>query len=137
MSAGFACDTSVLVPALVRWHVAHDQAVCRVRDDVVAIPGHVLAEAYSVLTRLPPPQRLAPRDAAALIGGLGHRTIALPSERWRTTLPRFAALGISGGATYDGLIAETSLFFELPLMSRDRRAQRTYEALGLEVRYLD
>jgi toxin FitB len=43
---------------------------------------------------------------------------------------RLAAAGISGGATYDGLIALTALEHDLELLSRDRRAARTYRALG-------
>ena len=41
-----------------------------------------------------------------------------------------AAAGISGGATYDGLIALTALEHDLELLSRDHRAARTYRALG-------
>ena len=43
---------------------------------------------------------------------------------------RLAAAGIGGGATYDGLIALTAIEHDLELLSRDRRAARTYGALG-------
>ena len=48
----------------------------------------------------------------------------------------FTAAGISGGATYDGLIALTALEHDLRLLSRDARAARAYRALGVDFRLL-
>ncbi|MGH9114176.1 MAG: hypothetical protein ACRDZN_18020 [Acidimicrobiales bacterium] len=53
------------------------------------------------------------------------------------TLAALAAGAIGGGATYDGLVGATAAEANLPLHSLDRRARRTYEAVGAEVRYLD
>jgi predicted nucleic acid-binding protein len=47
-----------------------------------------------------------------------------------------AAVRVSGGATYDGLIALTALDHDLELLSRDLRAARTYRALGVRFRLL-
>ena len=47
----WACDTSVLVPALVSWHEAHERARAAIRE-VSCVPAQVLVECYSVLTRL-------------------------------------------------------------------------------------
>jgi predicted nucleic acid-binding protein len=47
-----------------------------------------------------------------------------------------AAGGIRGGAIYDALIGATAAEAGLPLLTFDRRAQRTYEAVGVEVRFL-
>jgi predicted nucleic acid-binding protein len=47
-----------------------------------------------------------------------------------------AAAQVSGGATYDALIALKALEHDLELLSRDRRAVRTYTALGIRFRLL-
>jgi predicted nucleic acid-binding protein len=39
--------------------------------------------------------------------------------------------GIVGGAIYDALIAATALEADARLLSRDERASRTYEAVGV------
>ncbi|MFI5005346.1 MAG: hypothetical protein ACHQE6_10070 [Solirubrobacterales bacterium] len=49
---------------------------------------------------------------------------------------RLAAAGISGGATYDGVIALTALEHDLELLTRDGRAERTYRALDVPYRLL-
>jgi predicted nucleic acid-binding protein len=49
---------------------------------------------------------------------------------------RLAAAGVSGGATYDGLIALTALEHDLELLTRDGRAERTYRALDVPHRLL-
>ena len=130
------CDTSVLVPAVVSWHPAH--AECRkALTDVTVIPGHVLLETYSVLTRLPAPHRLGPKDAADLLTGLPFSALALPARRLVRLFPD--VLGrhqIRGGATYDALVAATALHHGHRLISRDHRARGTYEAVGVTVRYL-
>jgi predicted nucleic acid-binding protein len=50
---------------------------------------------------------------------------------------RLALVGVKGGATYDGLIALTALEHDLELVSRDRRAARTYRALGARFRLIE
>ncbi|MGV1007695.1 MAG: PIN domain-containing protein [Dermatophilaceae bacterium] len=49
------CDTSVVVAAFLSWHEQHEQARQALLRDVTAVPAHVLAEAFNVLTRLPAP----------------------------------------------------------------------------------
>lgn len=49
---------------------------------------------------------------------------------------RLAGAGVSGGATYDGLIALTALAHDLELLTRDRRAERTYRALHVPYQLL-
>jgi len=55
----------------------------------------------------------------------GPRTRKLPD-----TLSR---LGIAGGAVYDALVALAAQEHEVPLATRDARAQGTYEAVGVKV----
>jgi len=63
------------------------------------------------------------------------------SDRWlgltplalRLALNRLEGLGISGGATYDGLIAMTAAAEGATLVTADRRALRTYALVGADV----
>jgi predicted nucleic acid-binding protein len=63
-----ALDTSVAIPLLVQTHRAHPDVIRWWNGRPVALSGPALAETYSVLTRLPGDLRLAPVDAARLIG---------------------------------------------------------------------
>jgi predicted nucleic acid-binding protein len=125
-----APDTSVAVAALLADHPAHDAA-----GEALAACGttiaHVAAETYSVLTRLPPPHRAEAATAAeALAKRLPNAHVTLDADDHADAPKRLAAAGIGGGATYDGLIALTAIEHGLELVSRDRRATRTYRALG-------
>lgn len=127
-----ACDTSVLVPALLSWHHAH--AECReVLSTVTAVPAHVLVECYSVLTRLPAPHRVSPADASALVTGLPFAPVALPPADLMDLLARLGERRIRGGAAYDALIAATAQHHGLALVSRDHRARSTYDVVGAEI----
>ena len=55
-----ACDTSVLVAGFARWHAEHTVAADALHR-VDAVVDHVAVETFSVLTRLPPPRRVAPQ----------------------------------------------------------------------------
>jgi hypothetical protein len=71
-------------------------------------------ESYSVLTRLPPPQRAHPSTAQATA----------------------AAGQILGGPAYDALIAFTAVEHQVTLLRLDQRATPTYEAVGATVEQL-
>ena len=126
-----AVDTSVAIAALSPWHERHRDAAA-VCGDEAAIPAHAVLEAYSTLTRLPEPLRIAGTVAAeALERSWGHRTLA-PSAELLTALPtRFAAASIVGGSTYDALVALTAHEHGCSLVSLDLRAERTYRVLGV------
>ena len=53
-----AVDTSVAVAAALPWHEAHTAARAAMPADAALLLGQVAVETYSVLTRLPPPQRV-------------------------------------------------------------------------------
>lgn len=132
-----AVDSSIAIAALVADHAAHRNASGALRRSTRTI-AHVAAESYSVLTRVPPPHRLDAETAAELIAARLPSALCAPSaEAHRSSLPKLAAVGISGGATYDGLIALTALEHDLTLLSRNRRAARTYRALGVRFQLLD
>ncbi len=131
-----AVDTSVVIAALLAHHESHDLA-----EDVLGEAGTtiapVAAEAYSVLTRLPAPLRLDATDAARIINArLPSTRVALDADDHASLLDRLAAARVSGGATYDGLIALTALDHDLELLSLDRRAARTYRAIGVHFQLL-
>ena len=109
----FALDTSCMVAAVCSWHARHAAAAGEIerrldRGERMAIAAHAIAETYAVLTRLPAPHRLAPADAWTLV-----RTnfvdqadlVTLDGPAHVAVLAQFAAAGIGGGRTYDGLIA--------------------------------
>lgn len=124
------CDTSVLVAALAAWHEQHEVARDAVRG-VRAVPAHVLLETYSVLTRLPADHRLSPLVAATAIDALPWKVIALPPEHQSASIPRLARVGIAGGSVYDAQIALTAQHHGLTLLTRDTRARRVYDSLGI------
>lgn len=122
-------DSSVAIPALVATHEQHRPCLAVLAEHTPAIAGHAWIETYAVVTRLP-------------VGASGTDTVRLLASqvsevRWpgadasQGFLATCAAAGISGGATYDALVA-----LAVPpgwrLVSRDRRAHRTYRAMGVE-----
>lgn len=129
----YAIDTSVAVPILIANHSAH-QLVARWADDQrLAVSGHALSETYAVITRLPGDARVSPPDAAKLIDDRFRQRLVLASESARNAHRILAEAGISGGATYDGLVALAARERGVPLATRDGRARLTYEALGVRV----
>jgi len=129
----WACDTSVAVAAVDPNHEAHGPCRRAVLDRRPALAGHAAFEAYAVLTRLPVPLRVGGVQAADLL----HRTF--PDGCWldrklqSRLLPKLAELGIVGGSVYDALVGQAAAINGRVLLTRDRRAERTYRAL--EVNY--
>jgi predicted nucleic acid-binding protein len=123
-------DASAIVAAFAPWHPHHDAALEALQgsSDLVA---HAELEAYSVLTRLPPPFRVDPSLAAEYLDSrfTGSRHV-LPSKARRRFTSRLAASGIAGGRVYDALIAATAMSRELTLITCDRRARDVYERVG-------
>lgn len=128
-----ALDSSVVVAALLGWHDAHQPARRAAAGN--AIPSHALVETYSVLTRLPAPHRLPSEVAGELLAAWfpPARVMTTGDEIGTSIVARLVAAGISGGASYDGVVALTAAHHDLELLTRDERAATTYEALG--VRY--
>ena len=95
-----AFDTSAAIPFVVRSHSAHLplRRQCAGRD--VALTTHSLAEAYSVLTRLPGDARVTPIDAASLLAANFPRIIAVDPAVASKLPDVLAPLGIAGGGTF-------------------------------------
>jgi predicted nucleic acid-binding protein len=110
--SSYLLDTSCLVAAVCEWHRHHEATRREIERRAAAgesptLAAHSLAEAYSVLTRLPEPHRLRPDDALAVLeANWGEaRLVALGPADYRSTLQRCRDAGIGGGAVYDALIA--------------------------------
>ena len=132
-----ALDTSVVVAAFASWHEGHGAAVAALRRRP-RLPAHVGLETYSVLTRLPPPHR-APADVvvAFLLARFPAATLTLPGKGHRALLRTVVNAGLVGGAVYDALVAETARHAGATLLTRDRRALATYEAIGVRYEVVD
>jgi predicted nucleic acid-binding protein len=120
----------VLVAAFGRWHESHSAARDALTDRTVLL-APVAVEAFSVLTRLPPPHR-APSRLDFLDAHFGNPPVALSGPSVRALLAEAEASGIVGGGVYDALIAVTSREAGAALVSLDQRAARVYRALGVD-----
>ncbi len=131
-----AADSSVTIAALLSDHPAHATAADALARCKTTI-AHAAAETYSVLTRLPAPHRVDAKTAAAVLDKrLTAAYATLDASTYAKAPSRLAAAGVSGGATYDGLIALTALEHNLELFTRDKRAERTYRALNVPYQLL-
>ncbi len=127
-----AADSSIVIAALLQDHPAHESAAAALAACDATI-AHVATETYSVLTRLPAPHRADAATAVTLLKRRIPSTFAtLDPRKHAAAFERLASAGVSGGATYDGLIALTAIEHDLRLVSRDGRAERTYRALGAD-----
>lgn len=73
-----------------------------------------------------------PTDAAALIDRVFPDVVWLSPRANRALRPRLATTGILGGAVYDALVGEAARTNERRLLTRDLRARRTYDLLGVD-----
>jgi predicted nucleic acid-binding protein len=126
-----AVDTSVVVAAFASWHAGHESATEALARKP-RVPAHVLIEAYSVLTRLPPPHR-APASLVTefLARRFPDAPITLPAKAHVQLLGTAARAGLVGGAIYDALIAATVRHAGATLLTRDQRARSVYEQVGV------
>lgn len=129
----WAVDTSVAVPALDAAHAAHFECrrVAQLRRPSLA--GHAAFETFSVLTRLHGPLSIAaPVASRAIELAFPERSWLRPEEQ-ALLLGRIGAIGIIGGMVYDALVGEAARQASRVLLTRDARATRTYDLIG--VRY--
>src|SRR5215471_8475455 len=102
-----------MVAAVCSWHEHHLRAVeaidgRRSRRERMVVAAPALVEAYAVLTRLPPPHRLAPDIALHLVDANfvhGVSCVALSAGEYRTLLRAAPDDGVAGGRAYDAVIA--------------------------------
>jgi hypothetical protein len=88
-----------------------------------------------VLTRLPAGLAVTPAIAAGVLGRrFPDQPLRLPDGRRDELLEELSGLGIGGGASYDALVALEAQAHGRLLLSLDRRAQATYQRLGVPFR---
>lgn len=94
-------------------------------------------EAYSVLTRVPLPLRLSAGQASSVLAAAFAEDCWLDAAGTRELRDRLAGLDIVGGSVYDALVGQAAATNNRILLTRDRRAERTYRALEVRYRFVD
>ena len=130
-------DTSVAVAAALPWHADHAAARGSLANARTPLIAQVALETYSVLTRLPPSQRVPAAVARDFLAeAFVSPTIALSAEGYGRVLDLAVDEGIIGGAVYDAIVAETARQVGATLLSLDKRAVSTYARVGTDYRLL-
>lgn len=131
-----AADTSLVVAAFASWHQTHD-AARHALDGGLRLIGHCALEAYSVLTRLPPPHR-APGNIVRdfLAARFPEPLLRLSSKEFREFIFGLPDRAVVGGAAYDALVAATAAANDAELVTCDHRAVAVYERYGVRTRIL-
>jgi predicted nucleic acid-binding protein len=130
-------DTRTAVALAVADHEAHARTVEATHGLRLGLCGHAWFETYSVLTRLPPGVRRAPADVQRLLEHDFPGAWFLDEDATAALTTELARLRISGGAVYDALVGAAARHHDRPLLTSDRRAARTYDALGVRVRFIE
>ena len=124
-------DTSVAVAAALPWHEAHPVARSALTGEKTRVIAQVAIETYSVLTRLPPPQRVPAAVARDyLVEMFELPAIVLAAEEYEGLLDLAVAAQIAGGAVYDAIVAATARALDATLLTFDCRAAPTYQRVG-------
>lgn len=126
-------DASVAVALTVAGHQHHDATFAALSTRRLGLAGHAAFEAFSVLTRLPAPDRRTPPTVARLLAANFPHSRFLSADGSAALLAELHAVGIAGGAVYDALVGATAAEHELVLATRDRRALDTYRRLDVAV----
>jgi len=112
--AGFLPDSDCMIATVSTWHAHHRRAIAEIdrrlnNGEPLHLAAPALVEAYAVLTRLPRAYRMRPRDCLALLRAsfLDHAAsvIVLDVDQYLTLIQSAAADNMSGGQTYDAVIA--------------------------------
>jgi predicted nucleic acid-binding protein len=133
-----AVDSSVVIAALAPWHAAHQPARAALAGKDVRLPAHAAIETVSSLSRMPEEKRIsAELVLEALRRDFPKKWLALSAKDQLAFLEKAVANGVRGGALYDALIAGTVAKHSATLISADRRAESTYEAMEVETYWVD
>ena len=124
-------DTSVAVALALGGHPNHDASVLAVNEWAPALAGHAWFETFSVLSRLPDAFRLSATSARTIISHNFADVAWLTPQAQLSLTAALADTSIAGGAVYDAVVAASALMRALPMLTADRRAAKTYEALGV------
>lgn len=111
----FGLDSSFVIALICDWHIQHGPTLGSYRlwidqgaEPVIAL--HTILEAYSVMTRIPPPRRLSPEAARqTLEENFAHKAVIStvgPEDIW-DLLASLTHIGLGGGRVYDAFIAHS------------------------------
>ena len=89
------------------------------------------------MTRLPLPLRLSASQAASVLAAAFPEDCWLDAAGTRQLRQRLAGLDIVGGSVYDALVGQAAVTNRRRLLTRDRRAERTYRSLDVEYRFVN
>lgn len=104
----------------------------------VRLPAHAAIETVSSLSRMPEQKRIsAELVLEALRRDFPKRWLALSAKDQLAYLEKAVENGVWGGALYDALIAGTVAKHSATLISADRRAEPTYEAMEVQTYWVD
>lgn len=124
-------DTSAAVALLIADHEAHRRTIDATRGMRLGLAGHAWFETYSVITRMPSGVRRRPADVRALLDRNFPGDWFLDATATASLGQELARLGVAGGAVYDALVGAAAREHDAPLLTSDRRAMRTYTAMGV------
>ena len=130
-------DASAAVPLVLADHEAHAGTTSALAGRDLGLAGHAAFETWSVLTRLPGARRLSPTSAGRLLAADFPHSRQLGAARAQALLGALPDLQLAGGSVYDALVGAVAVEHDLVLVSRDRRAERTYARLGVHVMLRD
>ena len=124
-------DTSVAIALTVADHTEREATVAVVAGRTLGLAGHAAFETFSVLTRLPVPNRATAAAAGRALSRNFPETRYLGADAAAKLLASLPSLGLGGGAVYDALVGAAAREHNLLLITRDRRAATTYRALDV------
>ena len=132
----YAVDTSVAVAALDAAHAAHEPCRRAVQRHRPGLAGHAAFETFSVLTRMPGLHSIDAPTAFDVVQRVFPVVHWLDHVAAARLLARLGVVGVTGGAVYDALVGEAARVNECVLLTRDLRAKRTYDLLGVDYEVL-
>lgn len=109
-------DTSVIVAGLVEAHPMHGRTfhwIKEAKDEKfeLIISAHTIAESYAVLSSLPVKPRISASTARRMLSenieSIG-KIVSLTAAEYINTITKLSVLGLTGGITYDALIARVA-----------------------------
>ncbi|NNN22483.1 MAG: VapC toxin family PIN domain ribonuclease [Acidimicrobiales bacterium] len=118
-------------------HAHHVSNMAIPGDKRIGLAGHAIYETYSVLTRLPPPNRLTPKAVLLALQQDFDLMISKKPDSTSNLLYKFSSLGISGSSILDALVGSVASDHGIKLITSDLRASNTYRALDIEVELID
>ena len=107
-------DTSVLVATFYGEHQHHEpsfELFLQQKKSTACTAAHCLAEVYSVVTGMPGKDRASPDEALLFLRDVRERLtmLTLNEQEYFNVLRDAATAGISGGTTYDAIVAHCAL----------------------------